>query len=149
MNAGVAILQGPCCYCLAIAMPCCFPCACGTCLGGQQLRRAASHPQAWSAFSLCHSAFLDGWALVSFLIYRLSGIFHSEFHSPLPFEEISLFFATIPLGIGWMFLGGSCDIQVAHIQFQHHVVCVTPANNMIRGVPWAQGKMELRSQYLW
>lgn len=27
MNAGVAILQGPCCYCFATAMPCCFPCA--------------------------------------------------------------------------------------------------------------------------
>lgn len=131
----IALLQ----QCLAVSLV-----PFGTCLGGQQLPWAASYPQAQSAFSLRRSAFLDGWALVSFLICMLRE-FYSQF---LPCEEISLFITTVPLGIRRMFLGGSCTLQAAHIQLQRHVFCVTPANNMTRSVPAAQSQTELRSQHL-
>lgn len=144
MNAGVAILQGPYCYCFATAMPCCFPCAVWYMPG------RATAPLGCLLFPgtisiLAASLSIPGRLGFGFVFnLYVKGVLHSVF----PCEEISLFITTVPLGIRRMFLGGSCTLQAAHIQLQRHVFCVTPANNMTRSVPAAQSETELRSQHL-
>lgn len=75
--------------------------------GSQAALRVPKHDQHSCPW---HSAFLSGWALVLFLIYRASGIFHKEFYSWfLPHGEFLLLHCNFSchnvVNIGQMLVG--------------------------------------------